>query len=317
MIADIPGTMCDKDGNELNQGTLKNVNLLPTGKFNLFSLSKMLRLGWKMGGDDTEIWHKSGDKKISFDIIIPTPKGSLYVMYMKRTGAINNEKANASIDKWSIKTAHERLGHCSEDTTCKTAKALGLELTRGTLPLCAACAAGKAKQKNAPTKSDHVRSNDPYGRIYFDIATAKKIKDRPKVSKPKWQIMADEKTNLKFSDFHQTKNGMVEPTCEQLNKWKQAGRPVKFIWLDNAGENKLLLETYAESMAWKFDIQFEFTARDTPQQNHYAEFGFTVLANKGRAFMHRANIPLLMRYKIWREAFKTVTLLDGLIPCGN
>ena len=30
--------------------------------------------------------------------------------------------------------------------------------------------------------------------------------------------------------------------------------------------------------------------------------------------MHKANIPVLMRYKIWREAFKTVTLLDGLIP---
>ena len=79
-----------------------------------------------MGGDDTEIWLKSGDKKISFDIIIPTPKGSLYVMYMKRTGAINNEMANASIDKWSIHTVHERSGHCSEDTTRKTAKALDL-----------------------------------------------------------------------------------------------------------------------------------------------------------------------------------------------
>jgi hypothetical protein len=29
--------------------------------------------------------------------------------------------------------------------------------------------------------------------------------------------------------------------------------------------------------------------------------------------MHRANIPLTLRYKLWREAFKTVTMLDGLM----
>ena len=114
MIADIPGaSMCDKYRNKLNKGTLKNVTLLPAGKFNLFSLSKMLKLvGWKMGGDDTEIWpSKSGDMNILFDIIIPTPKGSSYNTCMKRTGVIKNEMANASIDKMSIQTAHKRFGH--------------------------------------------------------------------------------------------------------------------------------------------------------------------------------------------------------------
>ena len=28
--------------------------------------------------------------------------------------------------------------------------------------------------------------------------------------------------------------------------------------------------------------------------------------------LHRANIPTEVRYKLWKEAFKTVTLLDGL-----
>jgi hypothetical protein len=30
--------------------------------------------------------------------------------------------------------------------------------------------------------------------------------------------------------------------------------------------------------------------------------------------MHRANVPMKERYKLFREAFKTATLLDGLIP---
>jgi hypothetical protein len=30
--------------------------------------------------------------------------------------------------------------------------------------------------------------------------------------------------------------------------------------------------------------------------------------------MHRANVPMKERYKLFREGFKTATLLDGLIP---
>ena len=97
-IADIPGVVCDKYGNERHAGTLRDVTLLPTGKFNLFSLSKMMKLGWTMGGDANSIWLKSGDMKIVFDILIPTPKGALYVMYMKRTGGIKNEMASAAVD---------------------------------------------------------------------------------------------------------------------------------------------------------------------------------------------------------------------------
>jgi hypothetical protein len=286
-IADIAGVVCDKHGNELHKGVLKDVTLLPTGKFNLFSLSKMLKLGWKMGGDKTAIWIESGDQKISFDIIIPTPNGALFVMYMKRTGEkTKNELAITSIDKMSIQSAHKRLGHCNEDMTRKAVKALGLALSRGSLGPCYACAAGKAKQKNVLKRSEHIPSAENNGRIYLDIATVKRIKDGPKVSKPNWRIMVDECTNLKFSDFYETKAGMVEPTCEQFYRWKQARRPVKFVRLDNAGENKKL-KSRAESVDWKFDTKFEFTVRVTPQQNHYAELGLTVIANRGRAVMLR------------------------------
>jgi hypothetical protein len=66
-------------------------------------------------------------------------------------------------------------------------------------------------------------------------------------------------------------------------------------------------------------IQFEFTARDTPQQNHLAELGFTHLANYGRALMARANVLMSIRYKVFTKAFKTATLLDYLtvLKIGN
>ena len=67
-------------------------------------------------------------------------------------------------------------------------------------------------------------------------------------------------------------------------------------------------------MHGNLDIDFEWTARDTPQQNHLAELGFAYIANKGCTMMARANIPPHVHYKVFREAFKTATLLDRLNP---
>jgi hypothetical protein len=105
---------------------------------------------------------------------------------------------------------------------------------------------------------------------------------------------------------------MVEPSCEQFQKWNQAGKIVKFVRCDNAGENKTL-EKRANSVEWKLNIQFEYTPRDTPQHNHLAELAFASIANKGRALMSAANIPMTVRYKVWVKAFDHVTALDGLI----
>jgi hypothetical protein len=82
---------------------------------------------------------------------------------------------------------------------------------------CESCAVGKAKQKNVPKKSEHISAVKPGKRIYLDISSIKGEKEGPKVNpKRHWCIMVDEATNLKFSDFYQTKDGMVEPT---LTKW--------------------------------------------------------------------------------------------------
>jgi hypothetical protein len=72
------------------------------------------------------------------------------------------------------------------------------------------------------------------------------------------------------------------------------------------------LEQRANSVAWQLSIQFEYTARNTPQQNSLAEVAFLTIANKGHTMMHQANLPLVERYKLCKEAFKTATLLDGL-----
>ena len=104
-------------------------------------------------------------------------------------------------------------------------------------------------------------------------------------------MIVDEFTGLKFSKFHSTKKGMVEPLCEMIQKWKNIGIEVSKLRMDNAGENKCL-DSRLSSKDWKFNIQIEYTASNTPQQNYLVENGFHTIQLRGKAMMVHANIPL-------------------------
>ena len=58
---------------------------------------------------------------------------------------------------------------------------------------------------------------------------------------------------MKFSNFYNTNNGMIEPTCERLDKWKQNVQSIKFVTYDNAGE-KTKLKKASNSKAWKLNL---------------------------------------------------------------
>jgi hypothetical protein len=95
---------------------MKDVTVLKHGKFNLFSIPKLLTQGWKLEGDREQIWILKEDAHINFDIKIPTSKGALYMMYFK----CNMETGLAAMSTGAmmlIMKAHNLLGHCDEDTT--------------------------------------------------------------------------------------------------------------------------------------------------------------------------------------------------------
>jgi hypothetical protein len=298
VIGSIDGRLCDKNGNVLNDAKIRDVTHLPKAKYNLFSITKLQNDGRALGGNADAIWLTKGNVEIRFDIKIPTPKGNLYAMYHQRKTEVATPTTNAATaaaaatiaavipapKRMSVKKAHDMLGHINEKAVRKTAIALGWEPTRGTLRVCEPCTDAKAKQKNIPRHPDAPPSTKDEKRIYLDIAMIKKTKNGPKVYKGNWRIMVDERTQLKFSDFFDTKNIMVAGTWEQLHRWKQNGKGVEITRLENAGENKLLQQRL-QSADWKLDAKSEFTARDTPQQNHLAELGFAHLANYGRALM--------------------------------
>ena len=123
--------------------------------------------------------------------------------------------------------------------------------------------------------------------------------------------MVDQATGKKWSEFTDTKSGMVEPTCQWMHKMKEKGMAIKVIRLDPAGEN-VKLEIRARSADWKLAIEYEFTSRDTPQHNNLAELAFPYLAGRARAMMGAAHMPDDSRGKISLEVLKCATMPNGL-----
>eukprot|EP00957_Ditylum_brightwellii_P184019 14017276-Ditylum_brightwellii.AAC.2 len=92
---------------------------------------------------------------------------------------------------------------------------------------CKLCAVRKAKQKNVPKESKHVKADKPGAIIFINIAMIKGEKNRPRVNpKQHWRIMVDECTFLNFPDLFEMKSGIVEPTLEQFNRWAQRNMKV-------------------------------------------------------------------------------------------
>ena len=56
-------------------------------------------------------------------------------------------------------------------------------------------------------------------------------------------------------------------------------------------------------------IKFEYTSRETPQQNRKVERGFATVNGRARAMMLTAGFNDKKKYELWTEAVSTATLL--------
>ena len=94
---------------------MNEVNIVPGNKYNMFSLMQRQLKGWKLGGNEKSIWLTKGNKMVTFDIMIHTPKGVVYAMYIGRK---ESEIGCAGVDKVMIKEkVHDKLGHIGKDPT--------------------------------------------------------------------------------------------------------------------------------------------------------------------------------------------------------
>jgi hypothetical protein len=75
-----------------------------------------------------------------------------------------------------------------------------------------------------------------------------------------------ELTNFKISEFLVKKSELPEKACKAVRKLKLEGVNMKYVQLDNTGENKVFA-TLANSKEWNLQLQFEFTGAHTLQRN--------------------------------------------------
>ena len=80
--------------------------------------------------------------------------------------------------------------------------------------------------------------------------------------------------------IYKQKNDIVETACEKFNKWKQERKPVEIMKCDGGGKNKALIKR-CNQVDWKLNINVEWTAQNTPQQNSPEEVAITTIGNQG------------------------------------
>ena len=287
---------------------IQDVTIMPNGTFNLFSVSQAL---WEMEGNKNEITLKKGKCELKFDLKISTSKGVLYATKIARRSEICGTIGDLATAKMTANQAHQILGHMSNEQTKQVAMQLGWKLTEA-FETCEACAVGKACQKNIATPAKSITRSDKTGRVHIDISSVQNT-EFPELEssyKPYWLIIVDELTQYKTSGSFRHKSSIIEPTCQKLWEWIQSGKYVKIIRCEDAGENHAL-EKKLKGPNWKLDIAFEYTGRDTPQRNSLAEVAFHTIASRGRAIMNDAKVPTKFPYLLWREAFRTATMLDN------
>ena len=96
-----------------------------------------------------------GNKKVTFNIKIHTPKGVVYEIYVSRNGEFRYSGMDKALD---VQQIHDKLVHMGEELTRKIAKYFGWKVKIGEQKLCESCAVSKSKQKNVPKKSKHKHS---------------------------------------------------------------------------------------------------------------------------------------------------------------
>jgi hypothetical protein len=127
-----------------------------------------------------------------------------------------------------------------------------------------------------------------------------------------WMLIVVEFVNFKVSNFLKRKSDLPEAACEVVHQMQTVGVSIKYVRLDNAGEN-MVFAKMANNKQWNLRLVFEFTGAGTPQRNYLVEVGFSTLSGRLQAMFDAAFLPKEQKYLLLREGLHHLTYLDGLI----
>jgi hypothetical protein len=297
------GVAIDSEGTR-RQITLTNVSYVPDLMVNLFSLTAVMDKGFQVDGNHKGINIQKDDWSMRFDKRIGTPKGHVFAITMLPEEILDSEIADVAIP---YEDAHRILGHPGKNKLIGTSERLKWTLSKQTLNECSDCLVGKAKRLQLNKESTN-QSKVPGERLMIDISSVK-TKNSKRVGKY-WLLVVDEATSMKWSFFLKSKDSQVALLIGFIKTLQNQNKQVKFIRCDNAGENISLQQALDKE---GMNIKFEFTARETPQQNGKVERAFATLYGRMRAMMAAAKWDDEMKHKLWMEAAATATKLDTIM----
>lgn len=297
------GVAIDSEGRKSNL-ILTNVSYVPQLMVNLFSLTAAMEKGLSVTGTKEGIEIRKETWLMRFDRKIGTPRGHVFATSMIPSENYEQAQANLNIN---YEQAHAVLGHPGQNILLATAERMNWNLSRRDAKECKECLQGKA-QRMQVNKTTNNHATKPGERLMIDISTVK-TQNSKKIGRY-WLLIVDEATNMKWSYFLKSKEGQVSVIIGLIKRLNNDGKTVKFIRCDNAGENVALQNRIEEE---GINVSFEYTARQTPQQNGKVERAFATLYGRMRAMMIGANWSEEMKRMHWTEAAATATKLDNIL----
>ena len=120
----VKGRLVNKNGEELGTAVLTDVAYAPNMKFNLASLSRLMKNGCLIKGNAKLNTMTENGHKLNFDIVLRIAILLGFCLYINRT---NNELTIPSLttkNPLSMNEAHKRLGHANNDATREMVKGM-------------------------------------------------------------------------------------------------------------------------------------------------------------------------------------------------
>jgi len=139
------------------------------------------------------------------------------------------------------------------------------------------------------------------------------VKNRSFGGSQYWLLAVDDATDFSFSLFLKTKDQTARAMISLIKELRALENVVvKKIRCDNSGENVAFQAAAKEE---GLGLHFEFTARQTPQQNGRVERKFATLFGRVRSMLNSAGLTGKhedLRQGLWAECAETATKMENL-----
>jgi hypothetical protein len=230
--------------------------------------------------------HAKNSEQVHFSKVLPHGDGKILATEFYATTACANP-----VLKTTYNDLHHKLGHANKQTVQITAKHYGIKLlTNGTDTVCTDCAFAKIRVKNFGHNDDNQASK--FGeRIAIDISSVKLVSYG---GAKFWLLIQDEYTGYLWSFFLSAKSELPDTVISWIKTvQKEHNTTIMNIRCDNAGEN-LKLQEYSNTEP-DVNVNIEFIAPHSPQQNGKIERKFATLWGKVRSMLNAAKFTETLR----------------------